>query len=149
MEKYSKTIQLRWSDVDQNRHLRHSVYYDFGAFIRISFLTEHGLTTSKMEELKIGPILFREEIIFKREIKPEDQLEVDVELVKTTPGYAKWSLRHRFIKGDGTIAAVLTTDGAWMDIEQRKLVKPDAFVQKIFDDFPKAEEFEITEKLVG
>src|SRR5690348_3899425 len=105
MENYSKKLQLRWSDVDQNRHLRHSVYYDFGAFIRIAFLSEHGLSFAKMEEMKIGPVIFREEAIFKREITADDKITIDVELTSSTPDFGRWSLRHHFRKEDGTLAA--------------------------------------------
>ena len=66
MQKFALPIQVRWSDIDQNRHLRHSVYYDYGATVRISCFSEHGLTNLKFEELHIGPILFREEAVFKR-----------------------------------------------------------------------------------
>lgn len=149
MEKYSKPVQIRWADIDQNRHLRHSVYYDYGAMIRIAFLSAHGLTTHKMGELNIGPILFREEVIFRREIKMEDEIEIDVQLVKTTPDFARWSLRHNFTKNDGTLAAILNMDGAWMDIEKRRLTIPNEFVQKIFDDFPKADDFQMITKKVS
>ena len=147
MEKYSLPIQIRWADIDQNRHLRHSVYYDYATMVRISFLSEHGLTTQKMEELKIGPVLFREEIIFKREIKMEDGIEVDVELIKTTSDFGRWSIRHNFTKNDGTLAAFLTIDGAWMDTDKRKLTVPNDFVQKIFDDFPKSADFQMINKM--
>src|SRR6188768_130874 len=139
MEKYSKTMQIRWSDIDQNRHLRHSVYYDFGALVRIAFLSEMGLTTKKLEELSIGPILFREEAIFRREIRLEDKITVDVELTKMNHDFSRWSLRHNFHKEDGTLAAVVTMDGAWIDLKTRKLAIPGAFVQSVFDTIPKSD----------
>ena len=139
MEKYSKTIQIRWSDIDQNRHLRHSVYYDFGALLRISFLSEQGLTTKKLEELLIGPILFREEAIFRREIKLEDKITIDVELTKMNQDFSRWSVRHNFTKEDGTLAAVVTMDGAWIDLVNRKLTVPDSFVQSVMDSIPKSD----------
>jgi len=74
MEKFLLPIQVRWSDIDQNRHLRHSAYYDYGATVRIACFSQHGLTNMKFEELHIGPILFREEAVFKREIKFEDRI---------------------------------------------------------------------------
>jgi acyl-CoA thioester hydrolase len=144
MENYSKKLQIRWADIDQNRHLRHSVYYDFGAFVRISFLTEHGLSSAKMEALKIGPIIFREEAIFKREIKAEDTIIINVELVSSTADYSRWSLRHHFTKEDGTLAAILNLDGAWIDIEKRKLTVPGEIVQKAFENFPRSSEFGFT-----
>ncbi|HMQ01108.1 MAG TPA: acyl-CoA thioesterase [Cyclobacteriaceae bacterium] len=135
-------IQIRWADIDQNRHLRHSVYYDYGAMARMEFLSSRGLSTTKLEELKIGPILFREECVFRREIKLEDKITLDIELVKAKHDFSRWSLRHNFYKEDGTVAAKLSIDGAWMDIEKRKLMLPPAFVQEIFAGFPKSEDFE-------
>jgi acyl-CoA thioester hydrolase len=74
MSHFSKPMQIRWADIDANRHLRHSVYYDYGATMRMNVLSEGGLTTKKLEELAMGPILFREEAIFKREILLEDKI---------------------------------------------------------------------------
>jgi acyl-CoA thioester hydrolase len=142
MSNFSLPIQIRWADVDQNRHLRHSVYYDYGAMMRMNVLYTNGLTTHKLEELKIGPILFREEAIFKREIKLEDDVAITVELLKSTEDYSRWSLRHHFMKSDGTLAAILNLDGAWLDLEKRKLAIPGIEVQEVFAKFPKSSEFE-------
>lgn len=50
MEQFSKEIQIRWSDLDPNFHLRHSVYYDWGAWCRVEFLNEFGLTAEVMTQ---------------------------------------------------------------------------------------------------
>jgi acyl-CoA thioester hydrolase len=142
MQSYSQTVQIRWADIDANRHLRHSVYYDYGASVRMAVLSERGLTTKKLEELMIGPILFREEAIFKREIVFEDKITLSVELVKATPDFGRWSLRHQFTRGDGTIAAILNVDGAWIDLAKRKLAVPDDFIRDIFENFPKSQDFQ-------
>lgn len=142
MKKFSLPIQVRWSDIDQNRHLRHSAYYDYGATVRIACFSQHGLTNLKFEELHIGPILFREEAIFKREIKFEDKIYVDMEVTKATADFSRWSVRHHFFKDDGTLSAIINLDGAWIDIVKRKLAVPDLFTQQVFEDFPKAEGFE-------
>jgi acyl-CoA thioester hydrolase len=143
MNTFLRPIQVRWSDIDQNRHLRHSAYYDYGATARIACFSQHGLTNLKFEELHIGPILFREEAIFKKEIKFEDRVSIDMVVTKATPDFARWSIRHQLFKEDGTLAAVLNLDGAWIDIIKRKLATPNEYVQSIFDDFPKAEDFQI------
>src|SRR5688572_20137863 len=121
MDKITQTIQIRWADIDANRHLRHSVYYDYGASMRMNVLSERGLTTKKLEELALGPVLFREEAIFRREIVFEDKITLTVELVKVTEDFGRWSLRHHFLKGDGSLAAILNIDGAWIDLNKRKL----------------------------
>jgi acyl-CoA thioester hydrolase len=146
--KYVKTIQIRWADIDANRHLRHSAYYDYGATLRMMILSENGLTTEKLEQLQIGPVLFREEAVFRREIRLEDVITVDVELLKATPDYSRWSIRHNFLKADGSLAAVINIDAAWIDMVKRKLAVPDEFMQKIFADFPKSDDFEFIVKKV-
>ena len=146
MDKFYLPIQVRWSDIDQNRHLRHSAYYDYGATVRIACFSQHGLTNLKFEELRIGPILFREEAVFKREIKFEDSITVDLSVTKATTDFSRWSVRHHFLKADGTLAALINLDGAWMDILARKLAVPDAFIQQVFDDFPKSDDFQLIER---
>jgi acyl-CoA thioester hydrolase len=143
MNNFSEKIQIRWSDIDANRHLRHSVYYDYAAMMRMNFLSARGLTTKKLEELMMGPILFREEAIFKREILLEDKISITVELIKTTEDYGRWSLRHFFMKEDNTLAAILNVDGAWIDLTKRKLAVPGEFIRHIFENFPKGQDFQI------
>jgi len=146
--KYVKTIQIRWADIDANRHLRHSAYYDYGATLRMMILSENGLTTEKLEQLQIGPVLFREEAVFRREIRLEDVITVDVELLKATPDYGRWSIRHNFLKADGSLAAVINIDAAWIDMVKRKLTVPDESIQKILANFPKPDDFEFIVKKV-
>lgn len=143
MKTFSIPIQVRWSDIDQNRHLRHSAYYDYGATARVAFFSEHGLTNMKLEELHIGPILFREEAIFKREIKFEDRITIDMVLTQATPDFARWSVRHQLFKEDGTLAAILNLNGAWIDIVKRKLAVPGEYVYSVFKDIPKADDFQL------
>lgn len=143
MSTFSQSVQIRWADIDANRHLRHSVYYDYGASMRMKVLNEAGLTTRKLEELMIGPVLFREEAVFKREIRYEDAITIDVELVKTTPDFGRWTLRHHFTKGDGTLSAIVTVDGAWIDLVKRRLAVPDGFIRHVFEKFPKAPDFQL------
>lgn len=143
---FQQSIQIRWADIDANRHLRHSVYYDYGASMRMNALTAEGLSMKKLEELRIGPILFREEGIFKREIIFEDVISIDVQLVRSGRNFARWSLRHHFTKADGTLAAIINIDGAWIDVVKRKLAIPDPFIIHIFEKFPKAADFEWIER---
>ena len=142
MEKHWLPIQIRWADIDANRHLRHSVYYDYAASARIELLSARGLTLHKLEELAIGPVLLREEAVFRREIRFEDPIRISTELLKATRDYTRWTIRHEIQKQDGSRAALITIDGAWIDMNKRKFAAPDDFVLAIFDQLPKSEEFE-------
>ena len=75
-------------------------------------------------------------------IKFEDKITVDLNVTKATADYSRWSIRHHLYKEDGTLCAVINLDGAWIDIVKRKLAVPNEFIQTVFQDFPKAEDFE-------
>ena len=98
MKDFIKEVQVRWSDLDPNVHLRHSVYYDWGAFCRIAFFDEHKLSTEAMGRLQIGPILFREECIFRKEIRLGDKVTIDLQILKAKRDYSRWTIQHTIIK---------------------------------------------------
>jgi acyl-CoA thioester hydrolase len=142
MSEFTRLIQLRWSDLDPNFHIRHSVYYDWGAFVRVEFLNEYGLTSQVMQELKFGPILFREECIFRKEIRSGDAIQMNLKLARSRKDFSRWSIQHQLTRTDGTLCAVLTVDGAWMDVVRRKLASPPEKVYEVFEKMPKGAEFE-------
>jgi acyl-CoA thioester hydrolase len=142
MNDFSRLIQIRWSDLDPNFHLRHSVYYDWGAFCRVEFLNDYGLTAEVMQTLQFGPILFKEECVFRREIRLGDEIKMNLQLIRSKKDFSRWSIQHQIIKKEDTICAVLTVDGAWMNIVQRKLTSPPEQVHEVFGKMPKGESFE-------
>ncbi|MFN8244595.1 MAG: acyl-CoA thioesterase [Ferruginibacter sp.] len=136
MQEYFKIIEIRWADLDPNFHVLHSRYYDFGAYCRMSFLTENGISAEKMQEYHIGPIIFREECLFKKEIKFGDEVKVTLRLDKVTENYRKWTMVHELYINGGTLAALITVDGAWMNTQLRKTAVPPADFAAAFDLIP-------------
>jgi acyl-CoA thioester hydrolase len=142
---YSKTLSLRWADIDANFHVRHSVYYDFAAQQRIELLAEAGLTLAVMQQEHVGPILFREECVFYREMKLNDTIAITASLLKMRPDASRWTIQHQFSNQDETLCAVLTVDGAWMDTAKRKLANPvPQIIVTVMNGFPKADGFSET-----
>ena len=139
-------VQIRWSDLDPNFHLRHSVYYDWGAYSRILFFNTNGLTGDVLRQLNIGPIIFREECVFRKEIRFEDEITVDLQVTKAKKDFSRWSVRHDIIKNKEVLAATLTLDLAWINTIERKLAIPPQEVINVIDSMPKHESFEWLEK---
>ena len=137
-------IFLRWSDFDANMHLRHSVYYDFGATARLDFFNAQGLTYTLMQELHIGPILFREEAIFKREVRLGDKLNINILVTRLRRDYGRFSFRHEITREDGVLCATMNVDGAWLDTKLRKLSLPPALVINSMELATKSADFEWT-----
>lgn len=123
MATFSKQLSFRWSDLDPNFHVRHSVYYDFGAQHRVEIMEELGLTLRAMQKEHIGPILFREECVFRKEIKLADVITMQTKMAKMNADASRWSIVHELYRGD-VLCAIITVDGAWMDTKLRKLASP-------------------------
>jgi len=138
---YKKNLEIRWSDLDPNFHLRHSVYYDYGAYCRISFLYENGLTDAVMREHSIGPVLFREECFFKREIIIGDKISISLKLRSVSADFRKFTMFHEIYKNDGELAALLTIDGAWMNTQLRKIAVPPPIIIDSLNVMPKTDDF--------
>lgn len=142
MSNYVKTVEVRWSDLDPNFHLRHSVYYDYGAYCRIAFLEAHGLSAAFMAQNYLGPILFREECVFRKEIKLGDAVTIDLRLLKAKEDQSRWSIQHHIYKNGDVLAAVITVEGAWINTQLRKLSAPPEQVLHVFNNMPRAEQFD-------
>jgi acyl-CoA thioester hydrolase len=131
-------LNLRWSDIDANFHLRHSVFYDLCAQHRMDVLAELGVTMALMKEHHFGPVLFREECTFRREIKLDDDVYVDLEVRSISADHTRFSFAHTFTKADGTHCAQLVVEGAWMDTRLRKLCAPPPEARAAMDRVPRA-----------
>ena len=142
MPDFKRPVALRWADLDPNGHARHSVYYDFGAAIRVDFLTSVGISLAFMEEHHFGPILFREEAIFRRELRWGDDLWINLLVTQLRHDASRFSFRHEITRGDGTLCAVINVDGAWIDTERRKLTAPPALVAEAMAGGPKSADFQ-------
>lgn len=139
---FTKQISLRWSDMDPNFHLRHSVYYDLGSQQRVEILDRFGLTLRVMQEQGFGPILFREECVFRKEIRLSDTVTINCALSSMRADASRWSIRHELRNQNDELCAILTLDGAWMDTQLRKIANPTpAIARETFLKMPKTEDF--------
>ncbi len=133
--------KILWSQIDANQHLRHSAYADLGAQARIEILNASGITADVFKKHHVGPILFREELIYFREIHADDSVKVTCELVRCRPDGSRWSFRQEIYRSDGVKAAQINTDGAWLDTKQRKLAPPPAEIASGFGSIPRSHDF--------
>ena len=134
-------MQVRWADIDANIHVRHSVYYELCAEMRMGAFKGVGLTMGRMQEAKVLPIIFREECKFLLESQHEDEIEVDVAICKLSKDYRKFSFRHRITRGE-ELCAISEMDGAWLDHTIRKVTVPPQLTIDSIEAIPKTDDFE-------
>ncbi len=111
MSTFTVKAEIRWSDIDPNFHVLHSKYYDYCANARLLILQQYGVSMQVIQETHIGPILFREECVFKRELKFGDEIEIKVKLLKANADFSRWSFANEIWKNGDTLAAIVTVDG--------------------------------------
>lgn len=133
--------QVLWSQIDANGHMRHSAYADYAAQARSNLLNESGLSLSEFAKHKIGPILFKEQLNYYREIRLDEYIEVSVELSKLNTNNSRFSFRQYIYKENGDLAAEINVDGAWLDLSTRKLTNIPQDWKVILAKIPRTEDY--------
>ncbi len=138
---YAKSFEIRWSDLDPNRHLRGTAYEDFATHVRFSYLAERGFPVQRFAELGIGPVILKLEIGFFREAVLGDTLAVGLEMAGMTKDRSRFRFHHDITKSDGTRSAQIDVDGAWLDLSRRKITTPPEDLRRAMEEMPRAQEF--------
>jgi len=136
---YQATVM--WAQIDANQHMRHSAYADYAAQARMALLDELGLQANVFLKNNRGPILFREELVYLKEVNMNEKISLSCELVKCAKDGSKWSIRHELYNSKNETAAIINVDGAWIDLQKRKVAALPQDILKKFLSIPKAETF--------
>ena len=101
MEAYSFPYEVRWTDIDINRHVRYSAYIDAAAELRYHFLTQHGFPPNALDRLGFGLVYTSLTINFYREVLLGETLQITFCLAGMSPNKIRWKVRHDFLKANG------------------------------------------------
>ncbi len=111
---------MRDSDLDALGHVNQSVYHQYGERARMAAIEAAGGGAADALAAGIAPVLLESHIIFRRELRAGDVVDVSC---ATKFGTGKtFSVRQRITKLDGTLAAEITSTMGIMDLHARKLV---------------------------
>ncbi len=139
---YKINFQTKWADFDANKHMRHTAYNDYAAEARLRFLDENDFGLSVMEKQNIGPILFSENTIFRREIKLGEDISIALFLEASSKNCERFKLKALLFRQDGELAATITVFLAWIDLTKRKLATPSKQIIKTLNSLEKTDDFE-------
>lgn len=139
---FEERFTVRWSDLDANRHLRNTVFSEYATHTRFRMLESHGFAQADFEALRFGPVMFREEIRYRREVVFGDAVVVNVLFAGLSEDGSHWRVRQEVTRADRKQAAVLTIDGAWIHLDTRKLVAPPLRLLQRLRSLPTTKDFE-------
>ena len=67
---FLKEFEIRWNDLDANRHLANVSYLSYASETRMAFLQQMGLSHVDLKRLAIGPVVFNEHLFYFKEVLP-------------------------------------------------------------------------------
>ena len=138
---FTRRFTVRWSDADANGHLRNTAYAEYANDTRVALFAALGYPWTRFQSLRLGPVLFREEIEYRREAAIGEEVLVDAVAAGLAPDASRWAVRHRLWKPDGTEMAVITVTGSWIDLEARRATAPPQDLAEALRTMARVEDF--------
>ena len=143
---FTKQFEVRWNDLDANRHLANSSYVNFMSHTRMAFFEKHGFTLDKISKHQLAPIVFYEHIYYFKEGHISDIITVGLEVTGLSEDGKFFSFNHHFYDESGKNIAHCEMFGAWMDYKTRKLTGLNEQLLPLTKSYPRAENFKILTK---
>jgi acyl-CoA thioester hydrolase len=138
---YSKEFDVRWSDLDANRHMANSAYQNFMSHTRMAYLIENDFGHREMEQFQTGPVIFTENIYYFREIRQGHPITVTCELSGMSADGSLFSFRHNFYDHKGRNVARGLMMGAWMNLKERSITSLHKDLLEKITNFHKSADF--------
>ena len=139
---FEKVLFAGWGDMDFNAHMRNTAYLDKSGDVRMHFFAEHGFPMSEFVRLRIGPVVFKDEVEYFLEIGLLESFHVRLALAGQSEDGSRFLLRNEFLKEDGRPAARVNSLGGWLDLAARKLTAPPPDLREALRSLTRTEDFQ-------
>lgn len=142
MELFKKRFDIRWSDLDANRHVANSAYMNFMSHTRMAYLIDHGFSHQDMEKFRVGPVLFYEHIYYFREVLAGQTIDVSLLLKGLSRDGMFFEFEHEIFGEDGTHHLSAELMGGFIDLDTRKLTPlAEERIHMVFNDLQRTDDF--------
>lgn len=141
MNRFLTKMEIRWNDLDANRHVANASYVAFMTHVRMQYLSSKGIDSAFFESHKMGPVILKEDYHFLKEIHPLETVHIDVELLGLSEDGKLTKFSHCLFNQDGKLAAYSTLLFVWMDLDTRKMILPPPVLKQAIEALPKAAGF--------
>jgi acyl-CoA thioester hydrolase len=143
---YTKTFEVRWSDLDANRHLANSAYINFMSHTRMAYMYEKGLNRGVLSGHNLGPVVFYEHMYYFKEVLPGQTVKVSLEIKGLSPDGMFFEFHHNFYDESGRNLARCEMMGGWIDLNRRALTPLPQDLLDIFNAWERADGFRVLTK---
>jgi acyl-CoA thioester hydrolase len=147
LNEYSRTYEIRWSDLDANNHVNYAAYIDAAGDLRYRFFTEHGFPPERFEQLGIGPTYTTIHAQLLREVRMGETVTITFALAGLSAQGGRWKVHHDVLKSNGKKAVSIDLEGVILDLATRRATLPTPELIQIFNLIPRTSDFEVLPEL--
>jgi len=134
-------IRTRWGEIDSNGHMRNVAYLDISSNSRMEFFNANGYTLAEFFGAGIGPVVLRDEIEYRAEVRLAEELTITNELAAMNEDGSRFVFRNRFVKANGKVACKISSLVAFFDLASRKIVAPPDNLLRAILSLPRADDY--------
>lgn len=145
---YELSTHVSWAALDANGHMANTAYLDIVVDARFSYFATKGFAPAEFAKLRIGPVVRRDEVDYFKELHLLQPVKVNFILAGLSEDASRFRIRNEIFRGDGELAARVTSLGGWFDLAARKLVAPPEKLAEAMRALDKSADFELLESSV-
>ena len=139
---FTQEYRAQWRDMDFNQHMSNSAFLDYASNTRILFFDSVGFTGRRFAELRIGPVVLEDRLVYRREVRLLEGFAVDFQTVALSPDGRRFKVRNCFTTESQGLCATVESVGLWFDLAERRPIVPPSDLQAAFLSLERADDFE-------
>jgi acyl-CoA thioester hydrolase len=140
-DRFEQRFHVSWGDLDGNAHMGNTSYLDRAADTRMHYFAQNGFTVKRFAAERFGPVVVRDELVYRKELRLLEEFKVDLELAGLSQDGVRFMLRNTFRNAANEIAATVTSEGVWFDLERRRPRPPPADLNGLMRALRRADDF--------
>jgi acyl-CoA thioester hydrolase len=107
----------------------------------MEFFNANGYTLTEFFGAGLGPVVLKDEIEYKREVRLAEDLTVTNEIAGMSEDNTRFIFRNQFIKANGKLACRISSLVAFFDLTTRKMIAPHEYLMRALLSLPRSEDF--------
>jgi acyl-CoA thioester hydrolase len=134
-------LYASWKDMDFNQHMKNTAFLEKADDVRLMFFVENDFPMDKFTRLKIGPVVFKDEVEYFKEVNLLDEIKITIAAGGLSEDGSRYIIRNEFFKQDGKMAARVTSHGTWLDLAERKVIVPPKELLMVLKSLQKTDDY--------
>lgn len=139
---FERIFHVRWGDMDFNAHMKNTAYLDMSGDVRMMYFAEHGFSMREFEQLRVGPVVMRDEIEYFKEMRLLEAIRVKLQLSGLSVDASRVRFRNEFFRENGKMVARVTSAGGWLDLSMRRLTAPPEQLAQVLRSLERSDDFQ-------